>query len=65
MVTPGAVGREVTIPAIFLGKTDGDTIRVTLPQSGTFQVVDVRGMHANGFPLLYTPAPTTFTVSPT
>jgi len=51
----GLVGRQVTIPAIFIGKTDGDTIRVTLPQSGTFEVVDVRGMHANGFPLLYTP----------
>jgi hypothetical protein len=51
----GAVGRQVTIPTMFIGKTDGDTIRVTLPQSGTFEVVDVRGMHANGFPLLYTP----------
>jgi len=55
-MAPGQWGRPVTIPAIFIGKTDGDTIRVALPQSGTFGVVDVRGMHANGFPLLYTPA---------
>ena len=55
-MAPGQWGRQVTIPAMFIGKTDGDTIRVTLPQSGTFEVVDVRGMHADGYPLLYTPA---------
>jgi hypothetical protein len=54
-MAPGTVGREVTIPVMAITKTDGDAIRVTLPQSATYDVLTVWGMHANGFPLLYTP----------
>jgi len=52
---PGVVGRQVTIPAMYITQADATTIRTTLPQSSTYQVVDVRGMHANGYPLLYAP----------
>jgi hypothetical protein len=52
---PGVVGRQVTIPAMYITQADGNTIRPTLPVSGTYDVIDVHGMHANGFPILYTP----------
>ncbi|HSL16800.1 MAG TPA: PA domain-containing protein [Methylomirabilota bacterium] len=54
-MAPGTVGRQVTIPTIFITKADGDAIRTTLPQSVTYEVLTVWGMHTNGFPLLYTP----------
>lgn len=55
-MAPGAVGRQVTIPVMYITQADATTIRTTLPQSGSYQVVDVRGMHASGYPLLYTPS---------
>ena len=56
LMAPGEVGRSVTIPVIAINQDDGNLVRPTLPQSGTFNVIDVNGLHANGFPLLYTPA---------
>lgn len=55
-MAPGVAGRQVTVPVSYITQADGNAIRPTLPQSSTYQIVDVRGMHANGFPLLYTPA---------
>jgi hypothetical protein len=56
LMASGEVGRQVTIPVIAISQDDGNTIRPTLPVSGTFEIIDVNGLHANGFPLLYTPA---------
>jgi hypothetical protein len=56
-MAPGEVGRQVTIPVIYITQADGNLIRVTLPVSGTYDVIDVNGMHPNGFPLVYTPNP--------
>ena len=56
LMAPGQWGRQVTIPVIAIGQNDGNLVRPTLPESSTFNIVDVNGLHANGFPLLYTPA---------
>jgi hypothetical protein len=56
LMAPGEFGRAVTVPVIAINQDDGNFVRPTLPQSGTFDVIDVNGLHANGFPLLYTPA---------
>jgi hypothetical protein len=50
------LGRQVAIPAMMITLNDGTLIRPTLPANATFDVVDVWGLHANGFPLLYTPS---------
>jgi hypothetical protein len=52
-MAPGEVGRQVTITVNYILQADGDVIRPTLPASGTFNVIDVNGMHAIGFPTLY------------
>ena len=56
LMAPGEFGRAVTIPVIAVGQNDGTTVRPTLPVSGTFDVIDVNGLHTNGYPLLYTPS---------
>ncbi len=56
LMAPGEFGRQVTIPVIAVGQDDGNVVRPTLPVSGTFDVIDVNGLHANGYPLLYTPS---------
>jgi len=57
-MAPGEVGRQVTIPVMYITQADADVIRPTLPVSGTYDVLDVNGQHAaTGFPLIYTPNP--------
>ncbi len=56
LMAPSQWGRQVTIPVIAIGQDDGNVVRPTLPVSGTFDVIDVNGLHTNGYPLLYTPS---------
>ena len=51
----GDDGDQVTIPVIGISQNSGIAIRTSLPQSCDADVLAVHGMHANGFPLLYTP----------
>jgi len=56
-MAPGEVGRQVTIPVQYTTQANANIIRPTLPANVTFDVIDVRGMHANGYVQLYTPNP--------
>ncbi|MEN8164670.1 MAG: PA domain-containing protein [Acidobacteriota bacterium] len=53
----GVFGDQVTIPLIAIGQDDGNIIRPELPGNVTFDVLEIWGMHAAGFPLLYAPNP--------
>ena len=47
--------RLVTIPVMMITENDGNTVRPFLPAAGSFLVLDVNGLHANGYPLIYAP----------
>jgi hypothetical protein len=56
LMGPMELGRQTAISVMMITLADGNLIRTALPASATYDVVDVWGMHANGFPLLYTPS---------